>query len=68
MHSEREELNLRDPALDALRSTFEYRAWIGFARHPYALRDGNVLILGDERFRANGNDWTAQRINRPDVK
>jgi inner membrane protein len=58
-------LNLNDPALDTIRSTFEYRAWKCFARHPYALRRGNVLILGDMRFKIRGSDWSALTIDVP---
>lgn len=63
---ERAHLNLNDPALNKVRSTFEYRAWIGFARHPYVVRSGNVLILGDARFRARGGDWTLLTVPIPD--
>jgi inner membrane protein len=68
LNPNREPLNLRDPALDAIRTTFEYRAWMGFARHPYALRYGNVLILGDARFKSMANDWTAQSVDIPPGK
>ncbi len=59
------DLNLNDPALNKIRGTFEYRAWMSFARHPYALRRGNVIILGDLRFKARGNDWSALQVEIP---
>lgn len=58
-------LHLDDPALDKIRTTFEYRAWRSFARHPYVVRQGNVLILGDLRFKTRGGDWTRQSVAIP---
>ena len=58
-------LHLDDPALDKIRGTLEYRAWRSFARHPYVVRQGNVLILGDLRFKTRGGDWTRQRVEIP---
>jgi len=59
------DLNLNDPALNKIKGTFQYRAWMSFARHPYVLRDGNVLILGDMRFKMRGNDWSALPVPVP---
>ncbi|MEI6232792.1 MAG: metal-dependent hydrolase [Planctomycetota bacterium] len=60
------QLNLRDPALDKIRSTFEYQAWRVFARHPYVVRRGNMITFGDLRFRLLGGDWTSQTLELPD--
>ncbi|MFT7670066.1 MAG: inner membrane protein [Planctomycetota bacterium] len=42
--------NLDDPALSQIRETREYKTWKLFARHPFVLRDGDQIILGDGRY------------------
>jgi inner membrane protein len=59
--------NRDDPVIAAIRETQEYRAWMYFARHRVALREGNTLVLGDARYRIwDGRpDWTEMRVPLP---
>lgn len=52
--------------LDLIRDTREYRAWKFFARQPVARREGDVIVLGDARYRyGNRADWTELRVPIP---
>ncbi len=50
---------LRDPMLDRVRFTPEYRVWVGFARHRFAGVWEGQLVLGDGRYsRSTEPSWS----------
>jgi inner membrane protein len=55
--------NLDDPLLKKIEETGKYTAWRRFARHPICERRGDLLVLGDMRYRLNPHgDWSELTI------
>lgn len=55
-----------DPALNGVKGTQEYKAWMYFARHRIARIEDDTLILGDVRYQyGNRRDWTEMRVKLP---